>query len=353
MTRVQGSGRTTLTEWLRLRTTLEFSDARVCKATRPWDRFWGLLRFRRCTALVFPACNSIHRWLPTGPFDFAFFDSEGCLIREGRSRPLGVYRESTASMVVEVPHQKPCHAAARPSGASMVEGLLVLPVLLLLALGLVQLLLIGLASLVIQYAASEGARQGAVEGGRASAIDRGIARGLAPLWFDSNTLVRNVTGAGLAIVESMPRYLIAKGQGQVSWSMISPVRDAFEDWSDPKTGAILPPAWVQPSTLQPRSGSAAVVGGLPVGRRSGLHYIDAASIKIHVSVGVPLIVPLAGPVMAKTLRLVHACGAADLRRECLLLSGRGGFGRSIPMIGIRATGIGVAQSALHSEMVGR
>ena len=353
MTMGNGLSQETLEQWLHRTSAVEVSDARVCMARGLQARFWGLLRFRHCAALIFPACNSIHRWLPTGPFDFAFFDAQGRLIREGRSRPLGIYREPTAAMVVEVPVPRPSRGAARPSGASMVEGLLVLPVMLLLALGLVQVVLIGLASLVIHYAASEGARQGALEGGRASAIDRGIARGLVPLWFDSNTLARNTMGAGMAIAESMPRYLIAKARGQVSWSIISPVRDAFEDWSDQNTGAILPPAWVRPSTLQPRSGSMNLVGGLPVGRRSGLHYIDAASIKIHVSVGVPLIVPLAGPVVAKTLRLVHACSAVDLRRECLLLSGRAGFGRSTPMIGIQATGIGVAQSALHSDTLGR
>lgn len=338
-----------MADWIRRQTSDEAGEVSIVVARHAWDRFWGLMRCRSSTALVLPGCKAIHRWMPTGAFRFGFFDHEGDLIREGSSSPLGLYWEPNAALVVEVRLGKGCRKT--PEGFSMIEGLLMLPLMLMLALGLTQLMLVGLASLIVQYAASEAARQGALEGGRALAIDRGLARGLAPMWLDLKPAAERQ--AMLTVAGAAARYAMAKAQGQITWSVLSPTVATFEDWAHVGTGAIRPPAWVQPDTIEPSSGAVPGDEGLPIGRRSQVHYIDAASLKIRVSVGVPLVVPMAGPAIAKTLRVVRRCSPVDFRRECLLLSGRLGFGPATPMIGLSATGISVAQSPLLAATLGR
>ena len=338
-----------MVDWIRRQASDQVGDVPIVVARHAWDRFWGLMRCRDTTALVLPGCQAIHRWMPTGAFRFGFFDHEGNLIREGSSSPFGLYWEPDAAQVVEVRLGQGCRKP--PEGFSMIEGLLMLPLMLMLALGLTQLMLVGLASLIVQYAASEAARQGALEGGRALAIDRGLARGLAPIWFDLEPAAERE--ALLTVAGAAGRYAMAKAQGQITWSIVSPTAATFEDWAHAGTGVIRPPAWVQPDTIVPSSGAVAGDDGLAIGRRSQVHYIDAASLKIRVSVGVPLIVLVAGPAIAKALRVAQGCGSVDFRRECLLLSGRLAFGPPTPMIGLSATGISIAQSPLLAANLGR
>ena len=69
------------------------------------------------------------------------------------------------------------------AGATMVEMLLALPVVLLLGLGIAQFTLVYQAKHALDYALTQAARQGAVEHASAASIERGLAAGLVPYLY--------------------------------------------------------------------------------------------------------------------------------------------------------------------------
>ena len=76
----------------------------------------------------------------------------------------------------------------RATGASMVEFIIVLPILLLLCLGILQFGLLYQAKSTLDYAALQAARAGALNNGKSAAMRTGLARGLAPLYARTASL---------------------------------------------------------------------------------------------------------------------------------------------------------------------
>jgi hypothetical protein len=58
----------------------------------------------------------------------------------------------------------------------------------------------------------------------------------------------------------------------------------------------------------PASGVSGYVQGLPIGTASGQTLLEANNFKLNLRVGVPLQMPLAGPVLARALGLWSGCG---------------------------------------------
>ena len=102
---------------------------------------------------------------------------------------------------------------ARARGQSMVEFIVILPVLLLLTLGIIQFAQIYIAKNTLDLAAFEGVRAGTLNNAKLGAIKCGIAQGLLPLYGGNET--PSISGSAKAAVDcefalaGPPRYIAA------------------------------------------------------------------------------------------------------------------------------------------------
>lgn len=78
--------------------------------------------------------------------------------------------------------------ASHQTGASAVEFVIALPVLLLLILSSLQAALLYQARLQLEVAAQEAARAGTLHGGNVNAMRDALTRGLVPLYTDEQSL---------------------------------------------------------------------------------------------------------------------------------------------------------------------
>lgn len=296
----------------------------------------------------------------------------------------------------------PVQSRARNRGAGGVEFLVALPVMLMLGLLIWQWGLVMQARAVIDYAAREAARSGALGHALPEAIERGMTSGLAPLWVSNSDLA----GPASAFPASVVRFSVAAREGWLSWRQLSPTRASFADWGTPSAagtpsdalGSVLEipidnsglrsrhaiPLPVSGSAINavahplvgPGSGSTAAE---PVGSSSGQTFREAGILRLELSVGVPLHVPLAGRFISWAGRLMSGCsggagprlgalrleepGAAQSRpadrdivvpetlsrddqpSACLQFSGRDHTGRVLPRLPVKVVAEARMQSA--------
>ena len=79
--------------------------------------------------------------------------------------------------------RQPGQARRRSSGQTIVEYIIIFPVLLILILGAIQIALIYQAKFTLNYAAFMGARQGALKNANLNSIKDGVAAGMTPLFM--------------------------------------------------------------------------------------------------------------------------------------------------------------------------
>jgi Flp pilus assembly protein TadG len=294
--------------------------------------------------------------------------------------------------------------AATQRGFSGIEFAIAIPVMLLLGLAIWQWALIMQARQIVDFAVREGARSGSLQHAEPVAIERGLMSGLAPLWV-GNADLANPEGAARA---SASRFVSAEQSGWVAWRQRSPTRESFADWGTAQpsaaTGAVSgeleipidnlawrarqPPA--TPGVAIPSGGADAShrpVAGVSqsagefhsaerVGSRSGQTLREAGILRIELTVGVPLVVPLAGrfiswaaslasncppgnPPKLVTLRLdpsghqalqvSHAPENGATAPECAMFSGPDETGRPLPRLPIRAVAEARMQSAARQS----
>ena len=119
------------------------------------------------------------------------------------------------------------------SGATMVEMLLALPVVLLLGLGIAQFTLVYQAKHALDYALTQAARQGAVEHASAASIERGLAAGLVPYLYGAGDW------AGLLQAEERAAESVAK---EPAPEAAPPEAKAKAEKAKPKKAAAKKPA---------------------------------------------------------------------------------------------------------------
>jgi hypothetical protein len=163
------------------------------------------------------------------------------------------------------------HATRRAArGQSMVEFLIVAPVLLFLILSLIQFVLLYRIKTTLDYAALEAARAGAVSGASKSAMNDGLARGMTPLFAHKTSVIE----LERAYIESK-----LKMGGYARIEVINPTRAA---WNEHKEKQFNDKYALPNDSLAFRSDS---VGG------SGVNVQDANILKIRVTYQAPLVVP--------------------------------------------------------------
>ncbi len=206
----------------------------------------------------------------------------------------------------------------RQIGATAVELLVGLPVVLLLSLGLFQLSRLYQVRLGIEQAVIEAARSGSTGNAGDAAIQRGLARGLAPLLHgagDATELQANEARALAQVTAGL-------ADGSLSLTRESPTAAAFEDWEVPAIDAFgepIPGQFEIPNDnldtrrtrSTPRSGIAGYREDEPIGSVSGLTLVDANVLRVGLTYGAPLSVPLAGRLIAAVLRAWHGCDGSQ------------------------------------------
>jgi len=169
-------------------------------------------------------------------------------------------------------------AVRRQAGASTAEFLLVMPFALMLVLGIIQIGLMYSAKSLLNHAAFMAARAGAVQNARTGPMNDALMQGLIPFYQDtsnSNDYTR------LAGAISAARADVAF----VSLAELSPSPDAFADFGI-TSGASGGHTYIPNDNLEFRSHAA--------GASSGLSVQDANTLKIKVTYGYALKVPLVG-----------------------------------------------------------
>jgi hypothetical protein len=207
---------------------------------------------------------------------------------------------------------------SRPRGALAIEVLIALPVLMLLAFAIAQLGMLWHARLGLTHAVSVAARQASVSNGSDSSIRDGLVTGLFPLV----SKVDSVDDLAAGILQTSSELAAGVAGGWVRWDVLSPTEETFQDWG------VRPDRFLESSVAadeleipalglsgivrrrEPKSGIRERIDGMPVGVRSGQTLLEANVFKLRLTFGVPLNMPFAGQLMARTLAWWHGCGVA-------------------------------------------
>lgn len=188
----------------------------------------------------------------------------------------------------------------KQSGAAIAETIIVIPVFLLLSLGAIQMGLMYQAKSALNYAALLAARQGAMNGASVESIKNGLRAGLIPYMlpaidgFTGNITNEGWTDATASALDDVRDYT------QVT--ILNPTQEAFDQYGSP-------------DACDPRvndGGTDCIPNDNLFGRirvTDGVSRITiqtANLLKVQVSYGFPLNVPVAGPIIAETVLLTNA-----------------------------------------------
>jgi hypothetical protein len=176
----------------------------------------------------------------------------------------------------------------RQQGATMVEFTVVAPILTLIGLLVIQWALTFHARNVINHAGFMAARAGSVAGAQLPAIEEAYVRALAPLYGGG----RNLVEVEAAVVRAR-----AAMAGNLRIELLNPVTESFADWHDP---ALAQRLGVQRRVI-PNEGLA-LRSTNPVGASSGQTLSDANVLKLRITHGVELGVPMASNLIRFLLR---------------------------------------------------
>ncbi len=230
------------------------------------------------------------------------------------------------------------------TGISATEFLIAAPLLLFLGLSLWQWALIIQARQIVESAVREAVRGGAVGHAEVSAIEEGLLLGLAPLWVETAQLGDRM----IALRASRVAFDAAARAGWVDWRQLTPTRESFEDWAvslrseSGVSGAerVIPSdnATWRMRHAQPAGGALGDAlgdtSGERIGRASGQSFREAGILRLELTVGVPLQVPLAGAVIGRMARWAAGCPGAA---ACQFYSGVDHRGVSFSRIPLRVT----------------
>lgn len=203
-------------------------------------------------------------------------------------------------------------------GASGVELLLALPVVLLLGLGIVQFAMVYQAKHALDHALNQAARRGALEHAATEAILQGLGAGLVP-YLEGASDASSLVAAEARAVAHLAEGLDA---GWIRLRQRSPTIQSFDDWGVPARDAFgerIPGLIEIPNdnldnrrhTMQPVAGSAGEQAGEPIGLRSGQTLADANLLRLDLTYGVRLSVPIVGPWILAMLQRWGSCASVD------------------------------------------
>lgn len=182
-----------------------------------------------------------------------------------------------------------CGMTRRQRGAAIVEAVIALPILLVVILGAIQFGLIYEAKATLNHASLQAARAGAVSNAQPDAIRRGLARGLAPLYSPESSL------QGVAsTVARINTGLLADARIRI----LNPTREAFADFGE------------QIDSVREIPNDRLHARSTAIGAQSGLNIQDANLLKVEITYGYELKVPLVNWFIARVLLGLRGGGRA-------------------------------------------
>jgi hypothetical protein len=297
-----------------------------------WRRLLGLKVPIAANALLFPKCSCVHGLGLPETIQLAFLNKEGevLMVRPGfGARSIAAHSGAAHILEFQLPQQlapgdhvifgHDDETSAKPWGFSVIEILIALPLLLLVLFALIQIGLLWHARFSLQHAVVVAARHASVSHGSDHSIRDGFVQGLMPLVGRSTSLSGMPTAlflSGSALAEGL-------AMGWMRWQVLSPTRQSFQDWGRPADPYLSPggaagefeiPSAPLPALAlraRPASGVKQTLGGLAVGVASNQTLIEANTLKLRLEFGVPLNMPIAGPLLAASLSLWSGCGWPD------------------------------------------
>lgn len=202
---------------------------------------------------------------------------------------------------METPRVKHCAARTHLShamrGMAIVESLIALPILLAVIFCIIQFALIYEAKATLNHAALLAARAGAVDHAQPSAITGALARGLVPLYSPDRSY------AGYAATLGRVTAAVAT---DARIRILNPTQEAFADFSEEVDGV----REIPNERLHARSTA--------VGPRSGLNIQDANLLRVQITFGYELNVPMVNWFISRTLLAFRGRGGYDTFEQQLL-----------------------------------
>lgn len=172
----------------------------------------------------------------------------------------------------------------RQQGAAIVEATIALPLLLVVILAVIQFGFVYQAKATLNHAALQAARAGAVANATPDAIRHGLAQGLAPLTSPDASLQ--------GVAESVAR-LESQLLTDARVRILNPTREAFDDFAVEVDGAReLPNDRLHARDTRP-------------GASGGLNIQDANLLRVEITYGYELKVPLVNGFISRLLRLTR------------------------------------------------
>jgi hypothetical protein len=206
----------------------------------------------------------------------------------------------------------------------MVEFAVVSPALLLIGLGLIQVGLVFQAKSGLSFALQEAARSGSENNANPGSVRDGLLRGLVPFMGGGRDAGKIATTLAAATAE----FARGTAEGWIRMKQLSPTPQSFTDWQQPsvddKGNAVteIPNANLAMlrCTLPPNAGSAGVKAstacssGEQIGANSQQTLADANLLKLQLTYGVKLGVPLINRIVGGALRMYYGCSAPTSQR---------------------------------------
>ncbi len=295
----------------------------ACIADGFGSRLLGVWRVPSSNVVLLMHCRCVHSFGLRAPLNLIFLDRDFRVVSIRRSlKPWRIAWDAKAVHVLETwspPRVEVGDSLARlskPRGASLVEGLLALPVLLFTAFVVIQIGLLWHAKYAVTHAAHVAARHASVHHGSNTAIRDGLVHGLMPLVGQTQEL-RGIT---TALFKSAAEVTQGLAMGWIRWEVLSPTRQSFTDWGVPGDPVLSPGSSAQEREIPsvaltglsqrrvPSSGVASRMDGLPVGVASGQTLLEANHLKLNLRVGIPLQMPLVSGLLARALAWWSGCG---------------------------------------------
>ncbi len=185
--------------------------------------------------------------------------------------------------------------AQRQGGTAIVEATIALPILLVVILAAIQFGFLYQAKATLNHAVLQAARVGAVANANPSAIRRGLAQGLAPLSSPDASL----EGVAKAVARIDAELLT-----DARMRILNPTRESFEDFATEVDGVRELPN----DRLHAR--------GTQIGPRGGINIQDANLLRVEITYGYELKVPLVNGFLAR-LSLLSAWNADSFDQQLL------------------------------------
>ena len=187
-------------------------------------------------------------------------------------------------------------------GASMTEFLIVAPVLVLLGLGALQIGLIYHGKSIVNYATFEAARTGAVNHALTEPMRHELGTRLAPLVGGDGSMAKAAAGIAIARAEiDATASMDGRPKPRTELEIINPTAAAFADWGYRSVDAgrrVIPNSHLRHTDREDVRGSPP------------LSLADANLLKIEVTHGLELKVPLVNGLLTKALTLADPENAA-------------------------------------------